>query len=865
MRYVKPLAEVGLADLSIAGGKGASLGDLLDAGEQVPPGFCLTTEAYEDFSQTAGLGRVIDEAMAGLDASDAKALQEASERIGAAFSTGEVPAAIAEEAVEAYQALGSPPVAVRSSATAEDLPEASFAGQHATYLNIVSADGLLDAVKGCWASLWSAAAIQYRTRQGLAAAVSMAVVVQRMLAPRASGALFTADPMTGVRDRIVINASYGLGEAIVSGEVTPDVYRVRKNADFLEAKAISRKSAMTVALKEGGTGEEAVPTSIADAAALADDEALAMAETGWRVEARRGMPLDIEWSLTDEGLYLLQARPLTALPVEPEEANPWNNPVPGAKWRRNWRVGEWLSDPVTPLFSTLLLPVLVAGREEQGFNHLGWNQPKAFAMPQPWYCIINGYFFTRMDPPIRGGGPMQQDILERSRMMTDRKEWLEGWAREHLPRYEERLAGFAALEAASASSEEVLGLLDELARDAGEWWYLQAPIGYGFEDLFFGGFYNERFSDPGRPPQSAFFSGYDSLPLQGQRKLHELAGEIRASDALRQALEHAVATRSIGPLSAIPEGARLVSELEGLWRSHGHQIFSFDFYFPTLAEQPELTLGLLQTYARESPRDPALTLADQARKREEAVAYAKEELAHWPKEEAEAFTKLLEWHQLCASLREDIAFHQQRLWPIMRGAILELGRRLKEGGALPEGDLAFFLHRDELRSALQEQEAPAEGLGAVAQERRSRWEEQRGLAPPDRIPPPDNPVWQEGMARMLEHYGPGEEDGRRVLRGHGASPGRVTAPARVLRSPADLGSFRKGEVLITPAAGPAWTTLFGLAAAVVTEIGGGATHSSMVAREYGIPAVMGTGVAAREIKTGQTVTVDGTEGVVYLE
>ncbi len=237
-------------------------------------------------------------------------------------------------------------------------------------------------------------------------------------------------------------------------------------------------------------------------------------------------------------------------------------------------------------------------------------------------------------------------------------------------------------------------------------------------------------------------------------------------------------------------------------------------------------------------------------------------IGDWPEDDAETFRRLLTWHQLCAAIREDIAFHFQKLWPLMRSGVLALGRRLERGGALDSADLVFFLTKEEVWHAAGESK-PGD-LTSKARERRDLWERQRQLSPPDRIPPPQHEAWQSMSAVMVKPGLQRRDDGR-VLVGHGASPGKVTARARVMRSASDFSVLRRGEVLVTVAASPAWTPLFSLASAVVTEIGGGATHSSMVAREYGIPAVMGTGVATQEIADGQTITVDGTSGVVYLD
>ncbi|MCH7553123.1 MAG: hypothetical protein IIC82_03895 [Chloroflexi bacterium] len=866
MQYIKDLTEVRAVDVPLVGGKGANLGELVSLGIPVPPGFCITTEAYEAFIQANDLGPAIRDATTAIQPGDPQSTTQASQRIRSLIEAAPVPTAIGDEVRQAYAALGEGSVAVRSSATAEDLPEASFAGQHESRLNVTGVKAVTAAVKSTWASLWAAAAIQYRADNGYDHhAVSMAVVAQRMLEPDTSGVLYTVNPLSGDTQRVVIHATYGLGEGLVSGETASDIYRVNKKTRVIDARAISKKGSMTVAAATGGTATEAVPEAMANAVALSDDEARALAVLGQRVEEHYGTPMDIEWCIVQGEAYLVQARPMTAVPVE-QQADEWENPVPGAKWRRNWRVGEWLSDPVTPLFATLLLPVLVAGREEQGFNHLGWNIPKAFMMPQPWYCILNGYFFTRADPPNMGGA--RTDMAQRSRMLTDRMGWYKEWERTHLPAYLERLAGFQAMDLSAASSDDIMSRLDELCKDAGEWWYLQAPIGYGFEQMFFGGLYNQKITAKDKPLYMAFFSGYDSEILKGQRTLHAIYRETRANEALREVFEGNEPQAVLEALDSTAAGRVLLGKLHGYWADYGHQISSFDLFFPTSGEAPEVTVRALQSYLEADPPDPAKQLAEQEARRATAVALFHQALADISPEDAETLRRLLEWHQLCASMREDIAFHFQKLWPLMRAGVMELARRLNKSGVLDSPGLVFFLNKDEVWGVARGMESSgtvaSEGLTSLAMRRMKEWQDRRRLSPPDRIPPADDPAWEGPIPGMNASGLKTGEDGRYLV-GQGASPGRITARARVLHSTDELGSFQRGEVLVTAAASPAWTLLFPLAAAVVADTGGGATHSSMVAREYGIPAVMGTGVATQQIKDGDTITVDGTEGIVYLD
>src|SRR5437016_2823877 len=352
------------ARLEQVGGKGASLARLAAAGLPVPPGFHVTTAAYRRFVTENGLQEQILAAVSSVSAvsaGDPAQLEEASRQIGKLFAQSEMPGDLAGAIRQAYAELGGGDlaVAVRSSATAEDLPELSFAGQHETYLNMHGEAMVLDAIKRCWASLWTARAIGYRARSGIThEEVSLAVVVQELVLADAAGILFTSNPLTGERDQVMINAAWGLGEAIVSGQVTPDTVVIDRASGTIIAQQISEKEVMTVRSPEG-TSEEPVPVGKRTSAVLTAVQAAQLARIGVRIEERYGQPMDIEWALSHNRFFIVQARPITALSktagsqvTRPPE---WKLPKPKGKYIRA-SVIELLPDPLSPLFATLGLP-----------------------------------------------------------------------------------------------------------------------------------------------------------------------------------------------------------------------------------------------------------------------------------------------------------------------------------------------------------------------------------------------------------------------------------------------------------------------------------------------------------------------------
>ena len=307
------------ATLERVGGKGASLARLAAAGLPVPPGFHLSTLAYRRFVDENQLAGAILAAAAQAKADEPAALDAASAQIQSLFAQSAIPADIAALIRHSYDGLGAddPPVAVRSSATAEDLPGMSFAGQQETYLNVRGDADVLEAVKRCWASLWTARALGYRARQGIRPEdVALAVVVQQVVPADAAGILFTANPLTGARHQMVVNAAWGLGEAIVGGRVTPDTLIVNQQTGAVESQQIADKEVMTVRLAVG-THEEPVPAEKRRQPALSSQQAAELAQLGAHIERLYGQPMDIEWALGDDRFFVLQARPITALPEPP--------------------------------------------------------------------------------------------------------------------------------------------------------------------------------------------------------------------------------------------------------------------------------------------------------------------------------------------------------------------------------------------------------------------------------------------------------------------------------------------------------------------------------------------------------------------
>ena len=377
MEYIRCLDAIHQDDVSSAGGKGANLGALVQAGFPVPAGFVVLTPAYQCFVESNGIQDEIEQLAAGISSDELSLAEETSNAIRTLFGQGVMPDEIKEAILAPYAQFGDVAVAVRSSATAEDLPGASFAGQQETYLNITSPEGVLSAVQQCWSSLWTARALEYRSHQGISAnAVSLAVVVQQMVPATAAGILFTANPVTGMRDEVVINAAWGLGEVIVSGQVNPDTITVKKATGTVKQVVIGNKTIMTVPV-EGGTTESAVDATMRQEAVLTSGQIGQLTTLGRDIEQHFSAPQDIEWAIAGEQIFILQARPITTLAtIQPALRRQEEYAVPGDdSWNRDneptrqsfdlWsrtNLGENFPFPITPLSETIWPALFITGK-----------------------------------------------------------------------------------------------------------------------------------------------------------------------------------------------------------------------------------------------------------------------------------------------------------------------------------------------------------------------------------------------------------------------------------------------------------------------------------------------------------------------
>jgi phosphohistidine swiveling domain-containing protein len=862
--YILPLSD-SQASLETVGGKGMSLAKLARSGLPVPDGFHITTQAYRQFVSSNNLQAAILDALHDVDNAHPATLDTASRKIGRLFAEAGIPGELASAIVAAYGAFPgmNPPVAVRSSATAEDLPEASFAGQQDTYLNICGADQVLAAVQKCWASLWTARAIDYRARHNIPPeSVALAVVVQMLADAEAAGILFTANPLNGNRDEMLVNAAWGLGEAVVGGMVTPDSITIKKCDGSMVSRQTGEKLVMTVRT-ETGTAQQPVPEVLRNVPVLNDEQAMALGRYGIEIETLYGAPMDIEWALADGKFAILQARPITALPeLEPPVTIEWKPPNPKGQYMRG-SVVDLMPDPVSPLFETLAIPALSHVGVKEVLRPLTRSEP---LLPDDYITTINEYAYMSFGYNLRQWWwVVTRMLLSMPRIM---RMAMPLWRDVIRPRYVQTIEQWQDRPVETMPLAELWTGIQENNNAAMMHMasLLVATTGAsaGAEGLFTQ-VYQKMIKRDEDPAATVFLMGYDITPILAEKSLYDLAMWCRqhvdlAAYLLETPTERLSAQLETGsaPVADWPDFCARLQENQ---KTYGHIIYDLDFAKPLPLDDPSPKLGTIKMYLRDQGTDPHERQRAAEEKRlqsAEIILKRLKGLRRW------AFRKTLGMAQTMAQVRENALSDIGLGYPILRKMLRELGHRFTQAGWIEQDEDIYWLKLDEVQAAIAslERRGPATSLAGQVARRKETHQTLKRLTPPPTLPPK-----KKFLGFNLADFTPAPESSqaRGTLKGVPASPGQATAPACVLHGVEDFEQMRPGYVLVASTTTPAWTPLFAMASAIVTDIGGPLSHGSIVAREYGIPAVMGTGVATRRIHDEQKITVDGTAGIVTLE
>lgn len=846
------------ANLETVGGKGMSLAKMANAGFPVPGGFHVTTAVYRAFVKANELQQKIITALRTVDPNLPATLESTSTSIRELFTQGEIPPEIKEAILGAYEASGSSKksVAVRSSATAEDLPEASFAGQQETYLNICSEEALLEAVKKCWASLWTARAIAYRIKNNIDQnTIALAVVVQEMVNAEAAGILFTANPMNGKRDEVVINAAWGLGEAIVGGLVSPDMIVAEKATGKVKQMDVAEKTVITVTTV-AGTEEKPLNEARRKSQVLKEAQISELVGMASRIEEFFGKPQDIEWCHANDRFYIVQSRPITTLSEE-ATITEWPRPNSKAMYARG-SLAEHLPNAVSPLFGTLGLRAVNKSTAELG-DVMNMDLLEA----EYQYRVVNGYVYMGFLMNARFMWSMVKLSFTGLKYMLSQgtERWHEAQAV-----FVNVIAAWVRKQVGSLSPSELLeGVLAVMCAAGKYYTVIQAgtlPTASTSEIIFTRVY--KMVSRKGEPDAPTMLFGLETVPLRAEKSLFDLGKWIRERPALRNYTLHATTDELVAALKAdsTPEAitANDWDELKSRFEKHldefGRTSYEYDFMNPTPAETPGTILEAVKMYVEGRGNDPYVRQHESVEKREQTVQKIRNRFKLIPNR---WFNKALKWAMDSGPAREDSIANMGMGHTVVRRMLGELGTRFAVNGAIENADDIYWLVEDEVNelASMLERSEKLPDYSSKVPARKTEWRKQMKLVAPPMLPTTSR--WAKMIPWNKENVS------GNVIKGLGASAGKVTAPACVLFGPEDFYRMKQGSVLVAVTTTPAWTPLFTMASAVVTDIGGPLSHSSIVAREYGIPAVLATGIGTRRIKDGQTLTVDGAEGKVYLK
>lgn len=870
-------------DAAAIGGKALGLLQLVRQGAPVPPGFVLTTGAFQAYLQQNGLAGALADVASETEAFDLLRRAEWPEDLRA-----EIDAAYAALMAEA----GDVPVAVRSSATSEDSAAASFAGQHKTILNVRGAGGVLAAILECWASLYNEAALQYRRVHDVRDETpAMAVVVQALIPADASGVAFTIDPVSADPDVVVIEAAWGLGEGIVSGAVTPDHYRLRKSDGHIARCDVVAQSVRFVPDGEGGVRSEDVPPDLAERQVLTDAQARRLAMLAVDIEKQAGVPQDIEWALAGDAFYLLQSRPVTGVASADEDE--WvsefdTDTSPETIWT-SANVQEVLPGQLSPFTSSIQLDAL----EKYGLEpikRLGIQ----LTNEDPFFAFFYGRAFLNVtmmldvvdQTPFASQEALMDQYLSQSRAaakdfdltkLPHKPLWkkLFGylkimprmlWYRFRLPkdikRSESVVEAFEREDLdrppGQMSDEELVRTFErdlDRAADVGITHVSGGGItGSAFETLRS---LTERWlDDDGGELQARLVTGLAGLEsAQPAFELWELSRLVLASPALKEAFEPhhgADIQRRVETLDR-NETASFRRAFAKFIESNGYRsVMEAETAALSWEEDLPTVYVMIRNYLHADPAASPNRIEERQRdQRERATGESFRKLSWWQKP---VFRYVLRDAQEWVALREHTKSLLVRTTDRARHYTREMARRLVDRGDLADVFDLYQLTWPEVRDLMLGSLSKEEAVERV-ERRKNEDERNRTVVLPDMFRGRPKPLRPDEMALPDGHQ----------LEGIPVSPGRITAKARVIMDPRTDAEIEPGEVLVAPVTDAGWTPLFVAASAVVVDTGGTLSHGSTVAREYGLPAVVNVKHGTKMIRTGQTITVDGTRGVVVLD
>lgn len=892
------IGDSGSDDSALVGGKGANLGILSRAGFAVPGGFTVTTRCYTEFMAVTGLQDKTGALVDSFEYENSERLDGQAEEVRNLLLGAAMPEPIRSAIVQAYAELGAEPyVAVRSSGTAEDLADESFAGMHDSYLDVRRADEVVDAVQHCWASMWTSRAVAYRNRHGYDhRSAEIAVVVQTMVPAAASGVLFTGNPLTTCTSEIVVNASWGLGEAVVQGMVTPDTFVVDHAALAIKNRTLGSKDLHIVRNPNGkGTITESVPEGERARFCLDDETVVRLARLGRSIQdSYGGFPQDIEWALCDGELFVLQARPITGVAfswdVDVEAAHTLDAPD-DTIWTRAW-ADTVMTGVVTPLtYGARQIPfsdsiyskfVDVLGLEDLAkvrslkywkgeiyynadfdrtlLERTGWPALRPALMhhvPAAWRDDVLAAPFRPLD---YAKAVARIQLLQSNCGIYEFLKTVEHW-RTQRPDIE----GLTATELELLSDSELKRYTDRMLGLEVEWgsttWF---GFFFWFRDVMalLAWMTQSWYDHADGMTFATLISGSTERTdtINENLALHDLAGDIRRSAELSERFTRFENREFFENLDDTEAGREFLSKYREFVAATGHRgSADRDIIHPRRAEDPSIDYrALAMLLSAPEAADPEIVEEQTNARRDETYRKVLEAIRSKPLGflKAEAFKIVYDLAHRYIVVRDN---ERQRpteviVYSYKRGFV-EIGRRLRQRGLI-ENDLDFYyLSKVELYDLLDGRTDHFDLTQAKIRARRYDCERMmsREWSPPMHM--------QHNHAVNLDLLSSDDVEG--LYRGAPTSAGSCTGTARIVKRLEDIGRVKSGEILIVNSTDPGWTPVFMVVKALVVEAGGMLSHAGCLAREYGLPAVQLDNAMAL-IPDGATITVDGDGGTVTV-
>lgn len=864
--FVFDFQDVDKTKLNVVGGKGANLGELSRIeGIHVPDGFCISTEAFKRvINETRSINELLDR-LSLLKIEDRGKIGELSAEIRRTIEGITIPQDINEEITHFLSGLDEKNAyAVRSSATAEDLPTASFAGQQDTYLNIIGKEAILKHISKCWASLFTDRAITYRIQNGFDhRKVHLSVVVQQMVFPEAAGILFTADPVTGNRKVLSIDASFGLGEAMVSGLVNADLYQVR-NGQIIDKK-ISTKKLAIYALKDGGTKEQEIEPGQQNKQALTDEQILQLEHIGRTIEAHFGNPQDIEWCLVEDTFYIVQSRPITTLYPVPEVDDQENHVYVSVGHQ------QMMTDAMKPLgLSFFLLTTAAHMRTAGGRLFVDITQMLASAAGR--HTLLN--VLGKSDPLIKDA---LTSIIERGdflKPLPDDKEE-PGPAKTVLNRDYQALNDYEPT------------IVADLIRTSQTWieslkQNIQLKSGSDVFDFILEDIQQLKKTSANSQSFEVIMTGMNALSWINE-KMNEWLGEKNAGDTLAQSVPNNITSEMgldllnvadvIRPHPAVIEYLQQVEDdnfLDGLLQFNGGQEIrdTIDTYLNKYGMRCAGEIDITKTRWSEKPITLVPTILNNIKNfepgagtrrfeqgRQEALKKEQElldRLAPLPdgEQKVKETKRMIDLIRNFAGYREYPKYGIVSRYFVYKQALWKEAEQLIQANVIHAKEDIYYLSFEELREAVETHHLDYH----LIDKRKDEYKLYEKLNPP-RIMTSDGEI----ITGKYKH----EDLPAGAIAGLAVSSGVIEGRARVILNMEDA-DLEDGDILVTSFTDPSWTPLFVSIKGLVTEVGGLMTHGAVIAREYGLPAVVGVDNATKLIKDGQRIRVNGTDGYIEL-